>query len=87
MTSQLRSLSVVFAGDSSIKVRVAYTRRGGPNPGTLARRKEVTALARAGLEGALAALDTGAVEVVGESGFEIREDVLCASAKREEKAS
>jgi hypothetical protein len=50
----------------------------GPNPGTKARRREVTELARIGLEQALEALEGGA-ECVGTSGFTTREDVLLAT--------
>ncbi len=61
-------------------LRVLYRRQDGPNPGTKARRREVTALARTGLTQALEALDSEAgVEVVGTSGFTQREDVLLAA--------
>src|SRR5215213_5027995 len=50
----------------------------GPNPGTKARTREVTELARSGLRDALEALEGGA-EVVGTSGFTQREDVILAT--------
>jgi len=57
-------------------LRVLYRRsQDGPNPGTKARGKEVSRLARSGLQDALDALDGGA-ESVGTSGFTTREDVL-----------
>ncbi len=59
-------------------LRVLYLRQDGPNPGTKARAREVTALTRTGLERALEALEGGA-ECVGTSGFTTREDVLLAT--------
>jgi len=59
-------------------LRVLYRRQDGPNPGTKARGKEVSRLARSGLQDALEALE-GDVEVVGTSGFTTREDVLLAT--------
>ncbi len=66
-----------------IVARVLYRRslQAAPNPGTKARRREVTALARTGLTQALEALDSEAgVECVGTSGFTTREDVLLATS-------
>ncbi len=63
--------------------RVLYRRslQDGPNPGTKARRREVTALARTGLTQALEALDSEAdAEVVGTSGFVTREDILSVAS-------
>ena len=59
--------------------RVLYRSDGRSNPGTKARTREVTELARAGLRGVLEALEGGA-ECVGTSGFTTREDVLLATA-------
>jgi hypothetical protein len=56
-------------------VRALYRSQDGPNPGTKARGKEVSRLARSGLQDALKALEGGA-ECVGTSGFTTREDVL-----------
>jgi hypothetical protein len=60
-------------------VRCLYRCQDGPNPGTKARARVVTDLAKAGLRDALEALE-GSVDVVGESGFLTREDVLLATA-------
>ncbi len=59
-------------------LRVLYRSQDGPNPGTKARGKEVSRLARSGLQDALRALEGGA-ECVGTSGFTTREDVLLAT--------
>ncbi len=69
---------LVFAfKPEGLELRVLYHRRGeGPNPGTKARRREVTELTRTGLERALTALDAGDVQDLGTSGFTQREDVL-----------
>jgi len=73
----LQRLVVEFrSGETAL--RVLYRTEGLSNPGTKARAKEVTELARTGLEGALTALE-GDVEVVGTSGFTQREDVLLAT--------
>jgi hypothetical protein len=56
-------------------VRCLYRAEDGPNPGTKARIREVTKLARSGLRDALEALEGGA-ECVGTSGFTTREDTL-----------
>jgi hypothetical protein len=61
-----------------LALRVLYRSQDGPNPGTKARGKEVSRLARSGLQDALEALE-GDVEVVGTSGFTTREDVLLAA--------
>jgi hypothetical protein len=63
--------------------RVLYKTQDGPNPGTKARRREVSGLVRAGLQDALEALD-GGVECVGTSGFTTREDVLLATTSPSE---
>ena len=58
-----------------IVLHVLYSTQDGPNPGTKARQREVTDLARKGLTRALEALEAG-TEVVGTSGYDVREDVL-----------
>ena len=66
-------------------VRCLYRCQDGPNPGTKARRREVTELTRSGLRHALAALDSEAgAECVGTSGFTTREDVLLATTSPDE---
>ena len=56
-------------------VRALYRSDGRSNPGTKARAGEVSRLVRAGLEQALEAFEDGA-EVVGTSGYTVREDIL-----------
>ncbi len=70
----LRRLVLTFERDATT-IRALYCTKTGPNPGTKARAREVTELATSGLREALAALE-GRVDVVGESGFETREDVV-----------
>jgi hypothetical protein len=70
----LRRLVLTFKPDG-LEVRTLYRSKGGPNPGTKARRREVAQLARTGLVEALEAIE-GDVEDLGTSGFEVREDVL-----------
>ncbi len=64
--------------DSEIVVRCLYRTQDGPSPGTKARAREVSRLARSGLQDALRALEGGA-ECVGTSGFSTREDILLAT--------
>jgi hypothetical protein len=56
-------------------VRCLYRTNRGPNPGTKARQREVQELTRSGLQDALDALE-GRVDVVGVSGYDVREDTL-----------
>jgi hypothetical protein len=69
--------------DGELIARVLY-RSGldGPNSGTKARTREVTALARSVLTRALAALDAGDVAICGTSGFSQREDLLSVAVPR-----
>jgi len=66
--------------NGELVLRVLYRRslQDGPNPGTKARAREVSRLARSGLQDALRALE-GDVECVGTSGFSTREDILLAT--------
>ncbi len=71
----LKRLVLDYSKPGELVVRCLYRTQDGPNPGTKARGKEVSALVRSGLQDALVALGTGA-ECVGTSGFTTREDVL-----------
>jgi hypothetical protein len=64
-------------------IRCLYRSQDGAGPSTKARRREVTDLARSGLRDALEALE-GRADVVGVSGYHIREDVLSLSRPDEE---
>jgi predicted DNA-binding protein YlxM (UPF0122 family) len=55
-----------------------------PTPATKERAVEVATLTRTGLEQALEALE-GRVDVVGDSGYEVREDIIVAEADRRRK--
>jgi hypothetical protein len=72
--TQLPRLVLDFRS-SEFVVRCLYRSKGGPNPGTKARRREVQELARSSLQDALEGLK-GGVDVVGTSGYSVREDVL-----------
>jgi hypothetical protein len=76
VVSGLRRLVVSFSPEG-VEVRALYQCKNGPNPGTVARRREVEDLTRAGLREALAALE-GPVDSIGTAGFENREDTLIA---------
>jgi hypothetical protein len=75
--NQLQRL-VIETKPEELVIRVLYRSKGESNPGTKARTREVTDLARSGLRDALEALEGGA-ECVGTSGFTTREDVLLAT--------
>jgi hypothetical protein len=64
--------------NGEIVLRCLYRTQSLSNPGTKARAREASSLARSGLQDALKALD-GDVECVGTSGFTTREDVLLAA--------
>jgi hypothetical protein len=70
----LQRLVLTFTQEG-VEIRTLYRTKSGPNPGTKTRTREVTALAQEGLREALEALE-GRVDVVGESGYDVREDVL-----------
>jgi hypothetical protein len=72
----LQRLVLTFNPDA-VEIRALYRQKNGPNPGTKARAKEVTELARSSLTQALESLDSA--ECVGTSGFTTREDVLLAT--------
>ena len=66
---------VIEMKPGDLVIRVLHRSQDDPNPGTKARQREVTDLAREGLTRALEALEAG-TEVVGTSGYDVREDVL-----------
>jgi hypothetical protein len=68
---------VIEMKSGELVLRVLYRSKGDLNPGTKGRMKEVSTLARTGLEQALKALE-GHVDVVGSSGFTTREDIIVA---------
>lgn len=77
----LQRLVLTFKPEA-VEIRVLYRTRSGPNPGTKARAREITQLARTGLEQVLETLrEPQRVDVVGESGYEVREDVIAAKGK------
>jgi hypothetical protein len=61
-------------------VRCLYRTEGEAGPNTKTRRREVTRLTREGLRQALASLE-GRVDLVGTSGYEVREDIVLCTAK------
>ncbi len=70
----LQRLVVAFKTEG-VEIRALYRSKGDSNPGTAARRREVTTLVRTGLERALEGL-AGDVTNLGTSGYEVREDDL-----------
>ena len=78
---QLQRLVLEFRSGELI-ARVLYrSSLDGPNPTTKARGKEVSELTREGLSTALEALE-GRVDVVGTSGYSVREDLLSVALPR-----
>jgi len=69
----LQRLIVTFKPEELI-VHALYRSDGISNPGTKARAREVTELARSGLRDALEALEGGDVTMCGTSGFTQREE-------------
>jgi hypothetical protein len=79
--TQLQRLVLDYRSGELV-VRVLYrSSLGAPNPGTKARTREVTDLARSGLRDALETLE-GRVDVVGTSGYSVREDLLSVALPR-----
>jgi len=71
----LQRIVLDFRNDEFM-IRVLYrSSLDAPNPGTKARAREVSGLAREGLTQALEALE-GRVDVIGTSGYEVREDTI-----------
>jgi hypothetical protein len=79
VSTSLQRLILTFKPEELI-VHALYRTDEGPNPGTKARRREVSGLAREGLREALSALE-GDVAMVGTSGFTTREDIMLANRK------
>jgi len=73
----LRRLVLDFTREG-IEIRTLYRTKQDSNPGTKARRREVTELARTSLTHAMETLE-GRVDVVGTSGYSVQEDVLLAT--------
>jgi hypothetical protein len=79
--SQLQRLVVDYRSGELV-VRCLYrSSLDAPNPGTKARAREVTELTREGLGAVLEALE-GRVDVVGTSGYSVREDLISVALPR-----
>jgi hypothetical protein len=76
----LQRLVLTFKPEG-VEVRALYRKKNGPNPGTKARAREVVDLTRSGLQNALRTLEER-VEVIGTSGYEIREDTISVDVVR-----
>jgi hypothetical protein len=72
----LRRLIITFK-DEELVMHALYRTQDGPGPNTKARSRAVEGLVREGLRQALASLE-GHVDVVGTSGYEVREDTVSA---------
>ena len=77
--TQLQRL-VIETKPEELVIRVLYRSKGESNPGTKARTREVTDLARSGLRDALEALE-GEATICGTSGYTTREDLLVVDTK------
>ena len=75
-TVTLQRLIITFKPEETI-MHALYRTQDGPGPNTKARRREVEELTREGLRQALASLE-GRVDVIGTSGYEVREDTISA---------
>ena len=84
--TQLQRLVLDYRSGELV-VRCLYRSEDGPSPGTKARTREVTALARSGLTRALEALDAGDVAICGTSGFSQRQDLLSVALPRLDEPS
>jgi hypothetical protein len=71
---RLQRLILTF-GPEGLEIRTLYRSEAGPNPGTKARTREVMDLVRTGLREAMEALE-GHVDVIGTSGYQVREDTM-----------
>jgi hypothetical protein len=77
--NELKRLIITFKPEELV-LHALYRSQDGPNPGTKARGKEVSELTREGLREALRALE-GRVDVVGTSGYSVREDIMVAEVR------
>jgi hypothetical protein len=80
----LQRLVLTFTQEG-VEIRTLYRTKNRPNPGTKVRRREVSNLVRTGLQDTLETLDTGDVDMVGTSGYDVREDILVAEIHRRRK--
>ena len=77
--TQLKRLVITFK-DEELVLHALYRSQDGANPGTKARRRQVEDLTREGLRQALASLE-GRVDLVGTSGYQVREDIVLCTAE------
>ncbi len=77
----LQRLVIEFKG-SELVLRCLYRRslEDAPGPSTKRREREVAELTREGLREALRALE-GRVDVVGTSGYSVREEIMVAEVR------
>jgi hypothetical protein len=74
---------VIDLRQKEMVLRVLYRSEDDPGPNTKARAREVSNLVRTGLQDALTALQDGRVDVVGVSGYQVREDILSIASPSE----
>jgi hypothetical protein len=78
MPVTLQRLVLTFSREG-VEIRTLYRTKHAPNQGTKASQREVEELVCEGLRQALVSLE-GRVDVVGTSGYEVREDTLLLAA-------
>jgi hypothetical protein len=86
--SELKRLVLDYR-TGELAVRCLYRTKGSAGPNTKARRRQVEELVCEGLRQALDSLEgsEGDAELVGCSGFSVREDVLLVDAREEGSAA
>jgi hypothetical protein len=72
---------VLSYNPEGVEIRALYHTKASPGPNTKVRQREVAELVRTGLRDALEAIESR-VDVVGTSGFEVREDIIRADAAK-----
>jgi hypothetical protein len=77
---QLQRIVIDLRTEETV-LRVLYRSKGDANPGTKARTREVTDLAKSGLRDALEALEGSEATMCGTSGYTTREDLLVVDTK------